>query len=96
MEYTLYLPDESRRTITADTDERARILARRILRTRGKWTFWCEMPRQDERCVQGWNLDPPRYGERSRVAILAAPYDRRETDRARRAAEMERADYDVY
>ena len=89
MMYTLYMPNESRREIEADTDKRAMIAARRILRTRGKWTFLADL--DGERCVQAWNLDPPSYGERSRVAILAAPIEPDD----REARELARADYDV-
>lgn len=93
--YTLYRPDETVQMIHAPDDARALALARRILRTRGKWTFLCDPPSPDERVVEGWNLDPPSYGERSRTALLTAPYDRREEARSRMAAALDYADADI-
>ncbi|MBI4001579.1 MAG: hypothetical protein HY348_07330 [Nitrospira defluvii] len=44
MDYTLYFPDQSRGTISAESDCMAQVLAWRILKTRGKWIFICDVP----------------------------------------------------
>lgn len=53
-------------TITARDKTDAIRQAKRLLRTRGKWSYTADG------LVIGWNLDPPSYGERTRLGTLRA------------------------
>lgn len=56
----------------APNDDAAIRRAKRELRTRGKWPYWVRGEELNNGMVfiAGWNLDPERCGERTRLGTL--------------------------